>query len=372
MTIKRFFPGNNTSRGFYSLFENIHCGYEFKFIIKGGPGTGKSSYINKITEELKKLSSVELLYCASDSTSLDGAAFPDLNTIIMDGTHPHVIDPQFPAAGEHIIDLARYLDENKLLEKKDKIIKIHSQVRSHYQVAYSYFRQAKETLSRRLQLHDPHNNLDKLEELKSLFIEPVKQQADKSPILNVDKNKKQSSRSLFLRGYTPEGIISFAEDLIDSRTKLLLLETDIHTSDILLRSIKNYFLLSGQRLEYYLHPLSPDIIEGIRFPQMNIIYLATENYPDVLEFKENIYYKASISPNSLGSSHSRFQTNELKRTIKQEDKLINLGIQCLSEMKETRKFLENYYSSAQDFNSVEKNRKSIAKKIKRLTGHDYY
>ena len=41
---KTVFPGNNSSRGFYSYYESGLSGMEHIYILKGGPGTGKSSY----------------------------------------------------------------------------------------------------------------------------------------------------------------------------------------------------------------------------------------------------------------------------------------------------------------------------------------
>ena len=46
----RFFLGSNTARGFRSYFEQLlgpNSGYRL-FILKGGPGTGKSSLMKKL------------------------------------------------------------------------------------------------------------------------------------------------------------------------------------------------------------------------------------------------------------------------------------------------------------------------------------
>ena len=40
--IIRYFAGGNTARGFYSLFDSSLEGLNRIFILKGGPGTGKS------------------------------------------------------------------------------------------------------------------------------------------------------------------------------------------------------------------------------------------------------------------------------------------------------------------------------------------
>lgn len=47
---RHMFLGNNTSKGFYSLFKNLITQEDANRIIclKGGPGTGKSSLMKKL------------------------------------------------------------------------------------------------------------------------------------------------------------------------------------------------------------------------------------------------------------------------------------------------------------------------------------
>ena len=43
-----YFAGGNTARGFFSLYDSNFAGLEKVFILKGGPGTGKSTLMKKI------------------------------------------------------------------------------------------------------------------------------------------------------------------------------------------------------------------------------------------------------------------------------------------------------------------------------------
>ncbi len=90
--IKRVFPGGNTAKGFYSYYDNI-IGKEANrlFIIKGGPGVGKSSFMKKIGYEMiERGYDVEFHQCSSDNGSLDGIVVPDLKVAMIDGTAPQV------------------------------------------------------------------------------------------------------------------------------------------------------------------------------------------------------------------------------------------------------------------------------------------
>ena len=73
--IREFFAAANTEEGFYSIFESVFppSALDKIFIIKGGPGTGKSTLMRQIAEyACGRGYSPELYYCSSDTSSLDG------------------------------------------------------------------------------------------------------------------------------------------------------------------------------------------------------------------------------------------------------------------------------------------------------------
>ena len=87
---RKVFPGANTSRGFWSFFEYlIPEDAERIFVIKGGPGVGKSTFMRKIGEEIVNMGyDVEYHCCAADPGSLDGVVIPAFNIGLLDGTAP--------------------------------------------------------------------------------------------------------------------------------------------------------------------------------------------------------------------------------------------------------------------------------------------
>ena len=74
-SVTRYFPGGNTPLGYYSFFNEIISWTEQAriFIIKGGPGVGKSTLMKKIAKQLLDSGiSLEFLHCSADSNSIDG------------------------------------------------------------------------------------------------------------------------------------------------------------------------------------------------------------------------------------------------------------------------------------------------------------
>ena len=104
-----FFLGTNSGTGFHSLFYDLteHATPYSTFIIKGGPGTGKSGLMKKVAEECEKRGLFnEKLWCSSDPDSLDGVFIPEKHCSVCDGTAPHVVEPVFAGAAEQIVNVA--------------------------------------------------------------------------------------------------------------------------------------------------------------------------------------------------------------------------------------------------------------------------
>lgn len=91
-----FFLGANTPQGFVSRFDQLadpSDGWR-EFIIKGGPGTGKSTLMKRVAKAFEPESSqIEWIHCSSDVESLDGVIIHDQKISIADGTPPQENDP---------------------------------------------------------------------------------------------------------------------------------------------------------------------------------------------------------------------------------------------------------------------------------------
>ena len=122
-----YFLGSSGKNGFFSCFNQMtpKIDGQFTYIIKGGPGTGKSSMMKKIAEEMEKKDiECERIFCSSDPDSLDGVIFPSLRVSVCDGTAPHVLDPEYPGASGEIVNLGECWNKQMLFENREKIIEI--------------------------------------------------------------------------------------------------------------------------------------------------------------------------------------------------------------------------------------------------------
>ena len=122
--VRNLYPGGNTPDGFYSYYNYILPQREAEkiFCIKGGPGTGKSTLMKNIAQHfIKKGEDVDLMWCSSDPSSLDGVLIRNRNIAVVDGTAPHVVDPKNPGAVDEIVNLGDHWDEDELKKYRGEI-----------------------------------------------------------------------------------------------------------------------------------------------------------------------------------------------------------------------------------------------------------
>ena len=143
ITTLSFFAAANGYGGFRSYFMEIFNPASFvsMHILKGGPGTGKSSFMKRLLHEFKESADeCEAIYCSSDPTSLDGVIIKKDGALaaVIDGTAPHAQDPVFPGAVDRIINLGELWNEETLFEARDEIRGLVTAKMHAYGCAYDY------------------------------------------------------------------------------------------------------------------------------------------------------------------------------------------------------------------------------------------
>ncbi len=119
-----YFAAANTGSGFVSYFSEIFDPDEMKklYIIKGGPGTGKSTLAGKLADAAEERGHTVTRYlCSSDPSSLDGIMIEDLRVGVIDGTAPHAADPKYPGSVDTTVDLYRFFDDGYLEKNRETV-----------------------------------------------------------------------------------------------------------------------------------------------------------------------------------------------------------------------------------------------------------
>lgn len=139
MAVTRYFLGGNTASGFVSFYGQFCRGPEdFLWVIKGGPGCGKSSFMKTIGKAAENAGlDVEYVLCSGDPDSVDGVYLPALHTGYADGTAPHVLEAVTPGAAGLYLDLGQFYDRIALQKERRAIELLQTRYRALYREAYA-------------------------------------------------------------------------------------------------------------------------------------------------------------------------------------------------------------------------------------------
>ncbi len=142
-TDQSYYIGANTCLGFINCADNRLNELNKLYIIKGGPGTGKSTFMKELARRAAFLGySTEKYYCSSDPSSLDAVVIRQLSLGIADGTPPHKIEPSCPGIKEELIDLGRFWNSSFLKECKNEVEKQIKMKNACFSSAYRHFKAA--------------------------------------------------------------------------------------------------------------------------------------------------------------------------------------------------------------------------------------
>lgn len=138
-----FFAASNSSDGFKNYYPQCFERADRLYIVKGGPGTGKSTLMRRVADIAESLEyNVERYFCSSDHTSLDGVLFYTGSEWVgmLDGTYPHPYIERLPALREEIINTGLFWDTSAIIACGERIRELSRQKGRMYDIAYSYLR----------------------------------------------------------------------------------------------------------------------------------------------------------------------------------------------------------------------------------------
>ena len=326
---KKYFAAANSYSGFVSFFDNIFDPKEFTkiFILKGGPGTGKNSFMKKIAEHFfNRGFDVEEIYCSSDPNSLDGTIISckDKKVAIVDGTSPHTRDPKFPGAVDEIINLGANWDDLWLIGNREKIQDLSLEKSKAYSTAYTYLKIAKEAF-----------NFIKSTKISTFNIKNAKRRSEiiiKSTIST--SSKKHNIR--LISAFSKNGFVSFntIEKISDSVIKI---GGDRVNAMLFLNSILNEALTLDYTIQSSPYPLSTELSEALFLPDTNIGVILSDSTDFDINSDD---FSKKIGELELERIKKAEQIEEDARTEAQRW----LGIACDLHFR-----LENIYSKAMRF-----------------------
>ncbi|KNZ68431.1 hypothetical protein Tfer_3008 [Thermincola ferriacetica] len=353
-SIKRVFPGGNTAQGFYSFYDSVLQDMDRIFIIKGGPGTGKSSLMRRIGLALADRGyNVELLCCSSDNDSLDGIVVSDLKLAMVDGTAPHIVDPKNPGAVDQIINLGEFWDEEMLRQNKEAIIKCGQEVWECFREAYKCLKEAKT-------IHD------EWEDYYAEGMDYTKANQVANSIINEIFSRQPVTRHMFASAITPEGLVNYIDNITEGISTRYIIKGQPGTGkSTLLKKIAQAAADRGYNVDIYHCSLDPESLDMVVIPEINIAVINSMPPHTVEPTRDGdriIDMLECVSPQVV--EKNRAAVNDAEKRFNQK---VEEAIRFISKAKKLHDELETYYIDAMDFAAVDETRDKILTKILALS-----
>lgn len=359
--IRKVFPGGNTSQGFRSFFQYIiDENAERIFIIKGGPGVGKSTFMSHIGREMGILGfDIEEHHCSSDPVSLDALVIPAVKVALLDGTAPHVVDPKNPGLVEEIINLGDYWNDSKIQSYKDEIMKINRRVGRLFDIAHRQLYESKVAYDEWKSYYQ--ESIDKVK-----YMQLVRSLLD-DVFGNVVSNYQEApkERHLFASAITPEGLWNYIDTLIMPNMKIFALKGSPGTGvKAAIGRVSQAASELGLDTEQFHCPIEPEFLDMVIIPGLNTAVMnVTEPYHFKVDQLKGLEVKVIDFNSCIRKEILEDYSSEICDAKGRFHSLLKKSIEHLSQVKTTREVLESYYTGAMDFDKIEAKRQEIVKRI---------
>lgn len=301
MKEKHYFASANTGKGFINYFNYINDENRegYLYILKGGPGTGKSTIMKKVGKYFSDLGhDIEYFHCSSDVESLDAVRLPFANIAIVDGTAPHVTEASLPEVKERIVNLGEFIgtDIKKYSNQMQPLLKKKKEM---FDIAYKY--------------------ISSIYELMQINAQLTKKERSGAGNLKLKKyGKKGRERKLFYAAITNSGNVS----MVDSGQYTVQYAKN-------LSMLRDVLIDKGYEITSFYNNIMPEKIEGILIENIGLYILEKEG--------------KKISKKAVFLKNQELIAN-----------LTRLAGKALSEAKKAHKQIESFYIKHMDFAGLDK------------------
>lgn len=347
-----FFLGANTPRGFYSLMDQMLPEEKAQriYLIKGGPGCGKSSLMKKIGEKaLKNGEKCEFIYCSGDPDSLDGLILPERGVALADATAPHVLEPKLPGIVEKYVNLGQFYNSEGLRPLRGRAEALMGEYKGCYRRAYRCLKGAES-------LRKDDEELVKTPEFATKMRKRAKGVIARE-IPREGKGGQVSKR--FLNGVTCRGEVTFWETAKALCPKAYEILDSYGTGEVFLHEVLSAALQRGHEVILCPDPREVERPRHLLLPGLGLCFVTTSPEKP-LNFKpfRRIRLDAALSPQVL-----RQNKNRLKFSRKVAQSLEAEGMESLAKAKALHDELESLYNPWVDFEKVYKTAEKLEKEI---------
>ena len=348
-TSPQYFLGANTPGGFYSLYDEMlpENTRRAVFILKGGPGCGKSTLMRAVERSVKEEHvRTEEILCSGDPDSLDAILLPDQGIAVVDGTSPHAMEAACPGAVDRYVNLGSCYDSRALYPIRDKIRSCKADCTASYRHAYQCLAACAA--------------LD--EEIHTLLFTPElsdKMARRSRGILTRELPARSGTGSItkrFLSTPSHKGLLTLTDTALSQCGRIYELTDRFHTAHGLLEPLLAGAVKRGYDVVACPDPMHPERLAHLLIPEAGLAFLsvpAGSGKP-----YRRLHLDAMADRELLRRHRTRIRfTRRISASLMEE------ALGAFREAKANHDRLENLYHPYVDFDRAEGKTKAVIAEI---------
>lgn len=356
-----FFAAVNSYEGFKSYYHEIFGDLNRLYIIKGGPGTGKSTLMRKVADEAESHGyNVELFYCSSDPTSLDGVIITSLGIGIVDGTAPHLMDAALPGARDEIVNLCDFWKSEKLRGARADIELLNMRKSAGYSTVFSYLAAIGNINRDKNSALAAAIDCEKIDNFVGRFVR-TNTSSKKSENISGEINSCSEIRVIEAFGMFGKKYLTSFEEASD---KHYFISDRCGIAPILLRNISKKLSEIGCRTVIGIGAPDNEIC-GLLLPDksVSITVLRPENESFANSDKSETVPRVISTERFIHKDIFKALRPRIKRSEKYTEILMQETETAFTEIRTNHFAIEDIYKSAMDFRKEDEYTKKLLKKI---------
>ncbi len=341
--VKRCFFGCNSAGGFRTFFDFLPRLDNARIvIIKGGPGSGKSTFIGSVGKAFADRGyDLEYQHCSLDPQSYDAVVIPDIRAVVVAATGHHVFDPRNPGAVDEILNLGEYWNAEAIRPHRHEIIAINKASDRKFRKVYRLLKAARLLLGNVEEVYadgrDPRE-IDKVVKSVVAFL----------PEAEIPE-EYGAARHAFISSITPSGEIHNVNTMLRPGTQVVAIQGEPGSGrSLLLEKIGEEARLRGFDVEFFHRPLDPDLVDHLYLPLPDL--LVTTQLEALSGVRPLAFFDLGEHCAGALGAHSVDLVEDKARYAG----MIREAVAVLADAKTTHEQLERYYIPNMDFIGVDK------------------
>lgn len=348
--IRYVFASSHTSQGFCTFIPELIQGLERVYILKGAPGTGKSTFIRMIGEIMAELGfETEFWISAFDAVTPDGVYLPQLNRAVINGSLPESIDPRYPGVREILINLGDFCDAAELETYRQEIVVLVDEILSSREQVYKALKEAGRVKAEIRRLNAQFIDMEKLGQLTRQM---------SSEILENQPGEKH----YFAGVLTSEGFVDYVHNLSQACQQRYIFTGPAGSGkSMVISEVARQAREQGYFLEYYHCGLEADSLAMVIIRNLQIALIEARE-AEIPACPWDRVVDLGCCMEEAGNGKMKEGKSMQQRNL---ESLLLAAQQQLEKSAQHNKALKKIYASTMDFTRLDQLRKDILEELRK-------